>query len=357
MLNIIGIGPNRENITVSALEAIKSSEVVVGYKKYIDSVSDLLEGKEIIKKGMGDEISRVEIAIAKSLEGKEVALISSGDPGVFGMSNVLFQIIGKYDNLEVKVYPGVTALNYASSLLGAPLHDFAAISLSDILTPIWEIENKIRSACLGDFVIAIYNPISKRRKEPFRRMKEILLELKDSKTPVGIVDSSFTPSKVSITTLDSLNEDKINMSTTLIIGNSMTYREEDYLLSPRGYVLKADIHPLAEEFYSKFINDESPIGANKDCEYYPCHSMSNQQCDFCYCPFYPCADGSTGGKWIKSKNIWSCQDCNWIHEKVTVECLKPKIKELIKEVDDLKSNKKELLKLRRECLSKTKSKQ
>jgi precorrin-3B C17-methyltransferase len=350
MINVIGIGPNTENITVSALNALKESEVVIGYKKYINSIESLLEGKEIIKKGMGDEIARVELAINKSLEGKKVALISSGDPGIYGMANVLFQIIGKYDKTKIKVFPGVSALNYSASLLGAPLHDFAVISLSDILTPLSEIEKKIKYTAMSGLIIAIYNPISKTRKAPFRLFKKVLLDIKNPKTPIGIVDSSYTPSKISITTLEDLNENNINMSTTLIVGNSMTYVEDDFLITPRGYVVKSKIHPLSEEFYLKFLKNQSSSGKNTDCEYYPCHENVNQQCDFCFCPFYPCGDGSTGGKWIKNKNVWSCEDCSWIHEKSTVKCIKPKLKDILTEVNDLKLKKKELLKIRRRCI-------
>lgn len=142
MINVIGIGQNRDNMTISALNAIKESDVIIGYKRYIDQIEDLIEGKEIIKKGMGDEIARVEIAIEKSIEGQTVSLISSGDPGVYGMANVLYQIVNKYSDVEIKVYPGVSALNFAADMLGAPLNDFAAISLSNILTPLSEIEKK-----------------------------------------------------------------------------------------------------------------------------------------------------------------------------------------------------------------------
>ena len=368
MINIIGLGPNRENITLSALEALEKSDVIIGYKKYIDSISDLLEDKEIIKKGMGDEIARGDIAISKSIQGKTVALISSGDPGVFGMANVLFQIMAKYKDFDskkdIKIFPGVSSVNYSASLLGAPLHDFAAISLSDILTPLSEIEKKIEYASRADFIIAIYNPISKTRKKPFRRFKEILMETKDPKTLIGIVDSSENlnkrkntenlnkkeknknanflskteiPSKTSVVTLDNLNEEDINMSTTLIVGNSSTYLQDGYMITPRGYVVKSQIHPLSEEFYTKYLAGESPIGPNETCEYYPCHDMEDgkQQCDFCYCPFYPCGDSSTGGEWIKGKNVWSCKDCKWIHEEATVECVKKSLNNILEEVDDL----------------------
>ena len=178
MINVIGIGQNRENMTLGAIKAIEESDVIIGYKKYISQIEDLIADKEVVKKGMGDEIARAEYAIQRSLEGQTVSLISSGDPGVFGMANVLYQIVSKYDGVEIKVYPGVSALNYASSHLGAPLHDFAAISLSNILTPLSEIEKKLRYALEANLIVAIYNPISKTRKEPFRRFKQCVLDIK-----------------------------------------------------------------------------------------------------------------------------------------------------------------------------------
>ncbi len=353
MISIVGIGPSRKDITLRALETIEKADVVIGYKRYIDSIEDLLSGKEIIKKGMGDEIARVELAIQKHFEGKKVALISSGDPGVFGMSNVFFQLIGKYSGLEVEIIPGVTAANYGASLLGAPLHDFAVISLSDILTPLSEIKNKIRHAAQGDLVMALYNPLSKTRKEPFREAYKILMDVLASSTPVGIVRSSSGEPEVTITTLADLAEDQIDMSTVLIIGNSTTYVEDGHMITPRGYVIRSSLHPLAQEFYENYLAGETVVGPNTQCEYYPCHEHP-QNCTFCYCPFYPCGDGSTGGRWIKDKGVWSCQDCEWIHQDDTVECIQSKLPDIVQEVDDLKSHRKKLLKLRRECMSATK---
>jgi len=370
MINIIGIGAKKSDISISALNALKESDVVIGYKKYIDSVYDLIDNKEIIKKGMGDEIARGELAINKSLEGKTVALISSGDPGVYGMVNLIFQLIDRYDGFnpknDINIFPGVSAVNFASSLLGAPLHDFAVISLSDILTPLLEIEKKIRFAAKADFVMAIYNPISKTRKKPFKRFKEILLEEKNLETLIGIVDSSESDYnaekgkdiKTKVVTLENLNEEDINMSTILIVGNSLTYLKSGFMITPRGYVVKSDIHPLAEEFYQEYLAGKSQIGPNTTCEYYPCHSCKNgsHHCDLCYCPFYPCGDGSTGGKWIKGKNVWSCEDCSWIHEENTISCVKKGLNDILEEVDDLKHKKKELLKLRKYCILETRKK-
>ena len=241
MINVIGIGQNRENMTLGALKAIEESDVVIGYKKYINQIEDLIQDKEVIKKGMGDEIARAEFTIQKSLEGKTVSLISSGDPGVFGMANVLYQIVSKYDDVEIKVYPGVSALNYASSHLGAPLNDFAAISLSNILTPLSEIEKKLEYALKANLIIAIYNPISKTRKEPFRRFKQCVLDIKGEDTLIGIIDSTYEPPKTTIVKVKDLTEDIVNMSCTLIVGNDLTYVQEGKLVTPRGYVIRSNI--------------------------------------------------------------------------------------------------------------------
>lgn len=352
MINVIGIGQNRENMTLGAIRAIEESDVIVGYKKYVAQISDLISDKEIIKKGMGDEIARAELAIDKSLSGQTVSLISSGDPGVFGMANVLYQIISKYDEeIEVKIYPGVSAANYAANKLGAPLNDYANISLSNILTPLSEIEKKLEFALKANLIIAIYNPISKTRKEPFRRFVECVLRIKGEDALIGIVDSTYEPVKETIVKIKDLTEDMVNMSCTLIVGNDLTYVQEDKLVTPRGYVIKSKIHPLSYNHYEKFLNGEIPHGPNRECEFYPCH-YDGQYCDFCYCPFYPCGDSSTGGQWIKGKNVWNCKDCLWVHEEEAVNCIRKPLEEILEEPDDLKAKKKTLLKLRRACLLK-----
>lgn len=351
MINVVGIGQNRDNMTLGAIKAIEEADVIIGYKKYIEQIEDLITDKEIVKKGMGDEIARAELAIQLSLEGKVVALISSGDPGVFGMANVLYQIESKYENVEIKIYPGVSAINFAADMLGAPLNDFSAISLSNILTPLSEIEKKLEYALKSNMVIGIYNPISKTRKEPFRRFYNLVLDIKGPDCLIGIVDSTYTPSRTSIVKIKDLTEDMINMSTTLIVGNDLTYVQKDKLVTPRGYVIRSKIHPFSREHYEKFLNGEIEHGPNRECDFYPCH-YDGQYCDFCYCPFYPCGDSSTGGNWIKGKGVWNCMDCLWTHYPETVNCIRPPLTEILNDVDDLKKKKKTLLKLRRACLLK-----
>lgn len=349
MISVVGIGPSREDMTLRALKTIQDADVVIGYKAYIKHIQDLVEEKEVISKGMGQELSRAELAIAESRSEKNVVLVSSGDPGVFGMANVLFALIGKYEDIKVEVVPGISAVNFASSLLGAPLHDFAVISLSDLLTPLSEIKCKVKKACEGDFVIAFYNPLSKTRKKPFNEALHILQGNKKPSTPVGLVKSEEGKSEVKITSLEKLPTEEVNMSTIVIVGNSMSYVEDDWMVTPRGYRVPYTLHPLGVEFYEKYLAGEGVEGPNLDCEYYPCHS-NLQNCTFCYCPFYPCGDQSTGGHWIKEKGVWSCEDCKWIHEDKTVQCIQAKLPSIVQNIDDLTRKKKELLKLRRECI-------
>jgi precorrin-3B C17-methyltransferase len=349
MITVVGTGPSREDMTFRALRAIEEADVIITYKRYFKYIEDLAEGKEVILKGMGQEVERAEIAIQKSRQGLKVALVSSGDPGIFGMANVLFQVLGKYNDVEVEVIPGVSAVNFAASLLGAPLHDFAVISLSDILTPLSEISRKVLAAVHGDLVIVFYNPLSKSRKEPFGMAYRILLKNRKQSTPVGVVKSSDDGISVTVTTLGGLFDVDIDMSTTIIVGNSTTYIQDGYLVTPRGYVVPYNTHPLASEFYEKYLAGEGQSGPNLACEYYPCHSHP-QNCTFCYCPFYPCGDSSTGGHWIKEKGVWSCENCEWIHSDETVKCIHGKLPSIVQDVEDLKNKKKELLKLRRECI-------
>ncbi|HHT19129.1 MAG: precorrin-3B C(17)-methyltransferase [Euryarchaeota archaeon] len=353
MIRIVGIGPRREDMTIMASQTLQEADVVIGYGGYIRQIKDLLEGKKVISLGMGQEVNRAELAIDYYKKGCKVVLISSGDPGIYGMANVLHQVMGKYSGLEIEVIPGVSAVNYSAALLGAPLHDFAVISLSDLLTPLTEIKRKIRAAAEADFIIAFYNPRSKRRTKPFKEALKILLEVRRPETLVGIVKTRDDSSSVSIVSLNCLEEEDVDMNTTIIVGNTFTYMDDGKMITPRGYVLQHSTHPLACEFYDKYLAGEGVEGSNMACEYYPCHSHP-QNCTFCYCPFYPCGDPSTGGHWIKDKQVWSCEGCTWIHQDDTVECIQTKLPKLLKKVEDLQDNKKELLKLRRECVFLTK---
>jgi len=242
-LYLVGFGPgNAEHISIRAKEAIGEAEVVVGYKTYIDLVSPLLAGKKIIYTGMTEEIDRAQAAIDRAFSGEKVALISSGDVGVYGMAGIAFELLSvrNWDpehGIEVEVVPGITALSSCASVLGAPItHDFAAISLSDLLTP-WEvIEKRLHAAADADFVIALYNPKSGRRTEQIVRAQEILLKYKRPDTPVGIVKSGHrTGQQVVLTELSRMVEHEIGMLTTILVGNSATWMYRNKMITPRGY--------------------------------------------------------------------------------------------------------------------------
>ena len=248
-LRIVGIGPgDRDSLTLRAYQAIKNCGIVVGYKAYLellahDSPKGLLAGKEIIASGMTQELSRAAKAIEKTLAGNDVCLISSGDPGIYGMAGVILELLAKEGNSEIpiEIVPGVTAASSCASLLGAPLmNDFAVISLSDLLTDAKVIENRIRSACQGDFVIVFYNPKSKKRTKPLEMAWQILSRYRSPQTPVGIVKNAgrIAEEVVLIPLKDMLTVKQIDMGATVIVGNSKTFTKGRYMITPRGYERK-----------------------------------------------------------------------------------------------------------------------
>ncbi len=242
-LYIVGIGPgSKEQRTIKAQEVLEKANVVIGYNTYLRLISDVLNGKkEVIGARMKEEIFRANTAIEKALEGNNnVALVSSGDPQIYGMAGLVFDIIAKKEiDLEVEVIPGVTAALAAAAKLGSPLSlDFAVISLSDLLIPADEILKRVSKASEGDFTIVFYNLINKKL---LLQSMEIVSKYRRPDTPVGIVKSAYRDEeKVIITTLSSWKEhlEEIGMTTTMIIGNSLTYRYKNYMITPRGYERK-----------------------------------------------------------------------------------------------------------------------
>jgi len=224
-LYVVGIGPgSKENMTLKALEAIKKSKVIVGYDSYIELIRDMLEGKQVISTGMHGEIERCKLAVEKVKQGFDTSIISTGDAGLYGMAGPILELS---KDIDVEVIPGVTSCFAAAAELGAPImHDFCTISLSDILTP-WEtIEKRLECAGTADFVIAIYNPKSKRRQSILKRAVDIILKYRSPDTPVGIVKNAGRQGNEKvITTLSNIDYDLVDMSTVLIIGNSSTYVE------------------------------------------------------------------------------------------------------------------------------------
>ncbi len=206
-----------------------------------EAISNILSGKEIITSGMTKEVQRVKLAIEKALEGKKVGLISSGDAGVYGMAGLALELLpNKRDfGFDIEIIPGIIAATSCASLLGAPLmHDFCVISLSDLLTDIELIKRRLEMAGLGDFVIVLYNPRSKKRTAPLKQAWQILMKHRQPQTPVGIVRNAYRDDQeVKITCLkDLLKAENIDMRTTIIVGNSRTYVKGKFMITPRGYL-------------------------------------------------------------------------------------------------------------------------
>ena len=234
----------------------------MGYRTYIDLIAQLIAGKEIVSTGMTREVDRVSAAIDMACEGKTVALVSSGDPGIYAMAGLVFEICAAREiavtaggaqksspecaALAIEVVPGIPALCAGAALLGAPLmHDFAAISLSDLLTP-WEvIERRLHAAAGADFVLVIYNPKSKKRSWQLEKAQQIALGYRSPQTPVGIVVGAMRRNqRITITTLGQLHTAEVDMQTTVFIGNNSTRRYGDFLYTLRGYGERYEIGAL-----------------------------------------------------------------------------------------------------------------
>ena len=238
---VVGLGPgSREDITPAVIEAVKEADVVVGYKYYFQFVQPYLRADaECIDTGMKRERDRAAQAFEMAEQGKTVAVISSGDAGIYGMTPLIYEMSRERgSDIEVVSYPGISAFQKAASLLGAPIgHDFCVISLSDLMTP-WDlIERRIKAAATADFVTAVYNPKSVGRYWQLYRLKELFLkEGRSPETPVGYVrQAGREEQEVSLTTLAELNPEDIDMFTVLIIGNSQSYAWNNKMITPRGY--------------------------------------------------------------------------------------------------------------------------
>ena len=247
IIYLVGLGPGDAGyLNPNAAAALEKCDAVVGYRGYIEMAGDLLQGKELVSMELGQELERAARAVDLASEGRAVAVVSSGDPGIYGMSGPVFQVLTDRDwdgqNPRLESVPGITAMQAAAALLGAPLmQDFCAISLSDLMTP-WEtIKLRLESAAKGDFVVALYNPRSQKRQWQLLEARQILLEHRSGDTPVGIVGDAFRPSqRVTVTDLAHLEEvaEQIDMVTTVVIGNSTTFLHEGRVITPRGYEKK-----------------------------------------------------------------------------------------------------------------------
>ncbi|MBD5805818.1 precorrin-3B C(17)-methyltransferase [Limosilactobacillus walteri] len=241
MLYVVGLGPgSKELMTEEARDVIERTHTIVGYATYVRLIEDMIEGKELVVTGMRGEIDRCKKALEIAATGEDVAIISSGDAGIYGMAGLVLELAGKMkEHIDVKVIPGVTASIAAAAHLGAPLmNDFCHISLSDLMTP-WEVITKrIDAAAAADFVICLYNPRSKGRPHHLRKALDIILKYKSPDTIVGIGKDVARAKEIDkVTTIADLDETEINMTSIVIVGNKNTYVEDGRMITPRGYTL------------------------------------------------------------------------------------------------------------------------
>ena len=228
-------------MTPAAGEALGAAEVIVGYQTYLDLIPEFLVGKEVLASQMMKEVDRCRKALDLAAQGRIVALVSGGDPGIYAMAGLVFEMAREQNVcVEIEVIAGIAALNACAARLGAPLmHDFAAVSLSDLLTPWEKIEKRLEAAAGADFVVVIYNPKSKKRAEHIVKARKILLAHRAPETPVGIVTAATRENeRIVLTTLGKMLESEIDMQTTIIVGNSMTFAWQGFMVTPRGYAAK-----------------------------------------------------------------------------------------------------------------------
>ena len=235
---IVGLGPGNEAMmTAAAREAIDKSSVVVGYEVYVDLIRPLLAGKTVATTPMKREVDRCQMALEYALAGETVSMVCSGDAGVYGMAGVMMEVAREHPEVEMEVVCGITAACSAAAVLGAPLiHDFAVISLSDLLSPWEKIEKRLRLAADADFVICLYNPSSKKRSDYLQRACDLVLQHQSPETCCGYVRNiGREGEQATLCTLSELRMAKVDMFTTVIIGNSQTKVINGRLVTPRGY--------------------------------------------------------------------------------------------------------------------------
>ena len=235
---VVGMGPGNENMmTEEAREALENADVIVGYTVYLDLLKEKYGHKPMLSTPMKKEVDRCRMAFDEAKKGQSVAMVCSGDAGVYGMASIMYELLPEYEGCALRIVPGVTAALSGAAVLGAPInHDFCVISLSDLLTP-WElIEKRIRAAGEGDFAIVFYNPSSHKRKDYLQKACDILLETASPDRACGYVENIGREGTTAHTcTLKELREREVNMFTTVFIGNSRSYITNGKLVTPRGY--------------------------------------------------------------------------------------------------------------------------
>lgn len=241
---IVGMGPGREDMmTGEAVRALEQADVIVGYTVYLDLLGSRFRNKEMISTPMRREEERCRICFEEAGKGKRVALVCSGDAGIYGMASLMYEIGREYPDTELVAAAGITAASSGAAVLGAPLnHDFCTVSLSDLLTP-WEvIERRLEGAARGDFVIVLYNPSSRKRRDYLRRACSILLRTIEGSRVCGYVENiGRDGTRAEVCTLEELKDREVNMFTTVFIGNSDSVILNGKLITRRGYGIERNI--------------------------------------------------------------------------------------------------------------------
>ncbi len=240
-LYVVGFGPGgKEHMTLKAVDVIENADVVTGYTTYIDILKEYFPNKNYITTPMMREVERCKIAVEEAMKDKTVAMVSSGDSGIYGMAGIIYQVAEELNaDIEIETVPGVTAASSAASVLGAPLmHDLSIISLSDLMTPLDLIMKRVDCAGMSDMIVCLYNPKSKKRTDYLEQAAEILLKYRKKETPVGIVRNAGRKDESKcITTLGELKNADVDMFCIVIVGNSQTYTSNGRMITPRGYNL------------------------------------------------------------------------------------------------------------------------
>lgn len=235
---MVGIGPGAyEEMTGAAVRALEESDIIVGYTVYVDLVKDHFPGKGFLTTPMRKEVDRCVLAFDEAEKGQTVSMICSGDAGVYGMAGLMYEIGERYPEVELEVVPGVTAALGGASVLGAPLiHDFCLISLSDLLTPWEKIEKRLLGASQADFVICLYNPSSHKRHDYLQKACDLMMQYKSPDTVCGTVANIAREGETAqVMTLKELRDTKVDMFTTVFVGNSQTKNINGKMVTPRGY--------------------------------------------------------------------------------------------------------------------------
>lgn len=235
---VVGIGPGaKEQMTVRAAKVLSECQVIVGYTVYIDLIKEEYPDKICLSTPMRQEVQRCRMALEEAGKEQNVAVVCSGDAGIYGMAGLVYELAADYSGVEIEVVPGITAASGGAAILGAPLmHDFAVISLSDLMTPWEKIEKRLRMAAMADFVICIYNPSSRKRVDYLKKACLCMMEYKKEDTVCGIVKNIGREGEcMKILSLKELSETDVDMFTTVFVGNEETRIIGDKMVTPRGY--------------------------------------------------------------------------------------------------------------------------